>query len=541
MHIKRSRVSTKAGKKEYLSLVESYREQGKKKHRVIATLGRADTLDEERIQKMVYGLSRLTKNLKIMKHKTGDPDVQIHESKNLGVPLVIEYFWKELGMPGLFKKIQAKYPKICFDIELICKFGVLHRLVKPGSERSMIDWKQDVYLPGIEKIELQHLYRGLKIISDHQSEIEDHLFAKAKDLFGLDCSLVFFDTTSTYFEGDALDNEALKQYGHSKDHRPDRKQIKVGMVMSRDGIPIHLPFFAGNESDTAVVPEVLKTLRERMKIGNVVFVGDSGMMSKENVKEIQESQMQYILGARLRNSKVIKEKILSDIDDLKNPEKRSSYEVKQNLFVLEKTAEGKRYILCYNPEEAKRDKAVREEILQRLQSEINTSPKKYMRHKLYKRFLNITEVKATLDMQKVKEEEQYDGVFVIETDTDFSPEEVALRYKDLLLVERSFRYLKSTLDVRPIYHKTSENIQGHIFVSFLALHFFCLMLKKLEQSGKPIPCEEEQIIASLSRIMAHRTTIHGETFFLRSELNPVNSALLASLSIQIPSQVLKKW
>ena len=156
-----------------------------------------------------------------------------------------------------------KHKKLQFDLELVFKVSVIYRLIKPGSERKMLDWFPDVYLPGTEKLQLQHLYRGLAIIAEHQTEIEDHLLEKSRTLFGIDCSLVFFDTTTTYFEGDMLDNEALKQYGKSKDHRPDRRQVKVGMVMSRDGIPIHCPFFAGNESDFSSVPTVISNLKKK--------------------------------------------------------------------------------------------------------------------------------------------------------------------------------------------------------------------------------------------------------------------------------------
>jgi transposase len=546
MHIKKSKVSTKAGTKEYLSLVESYRINGKKKNKTIMSLGRADTVDEKYVQKIIFGLSRLTKQLSIIDSQaseSSDPHIKIYESMNLGTTLVIDYLWKELGLSDLFRKIKKKYKKLQFDLELVFKATVIYRLVKPGSERKMLDWFYDVYLPGTEKLQLQHLYRGLAIIAEHQMEIEDHLLEKSQTLFGIDCSLVFFDTTSTYFEGDMLDDKALKQYGRSKDHRPDRRQVKVGMVMSRDGIPIHCPFFAGNESDFTSAQKVIRILAKKERIGEMIFVGDSGMTSQKNIDELKEQNIRYILGSRMRNTKVVKEEVLTleDVSILKDNSKNQPFGVKKNLFVAEKTINKKRYIICYNPDEAKKDQLVREAIIVKLKSELSSSPKKYIKHRLHKRFLKITAAKTEINQEKIMEEAKYDGLFVIETDTNLSASEVALRYKDLLLVERGFRCLKSTLEMRPIYHKCSENIQGHIFVSYMALYFFCLIIKKLEQSEEGMQCEEGQVLESLARIKAHRTEIHGNRLILRSELNSLNKWILRSLGVKIPTQVLKKW
>jgi transposase len=552
MYIKRSKIRTKSGLKEYLALAESYREGGKVKQKTVLSLGCADDLDEKEIGKMILGLGKLTESIQILEGKKegdgtegGDPDIRIYESRNYGVPLVIDFFWKKLQMRELTEKVRKRHPQLGFDFDLTFRAAVIHRLIAPGSERSMLEWFRDVYLPGTEKIGLQHLYRSVTLVNKYQSEIESHLFDLSRTLFGIDCSLVFYDTTTTYFEGDGIDNEALKQYGHSKDHRPDRKQVKVGIVMSRDGIPVCPQIFSGDESDVKTVPTVLKKLddlRKQQDIGELVFVGDSGMMSSGNRKELEEKKMKYILGARMRNTKSIREEVLDirHVSALKDKEKNLPFRIKKNLFAMEKKIGEDRYIICYNPEEAKKGKALREDILAKLESEIKSSPKKYMKHRLYKRFLRITEVKTEIDATKIEEEEKYDGIFVIETNTSLSAEEVAIRYKDLLLVEQAFRCLKSTLDVRPVYHQTSENIQGHIFISYLSLYFFCLILRELEKDEKELPCEEKQIIRSLSRLLAHDTENCGQKFVIRSEIDAVNRNILASLGIKTPQRVLKR-
>ncbi len=544
MYIKRSKIRTKSGIKEYLALARSYRQGGKVKQKTILSLGCADDLDETEIQKIIFGLSKLTENIRVLKGKEcDDPDIRIYESKNLGIPIIIEYFWNKLSMGELIARIKKKHPQLKFDFELSFKSAVMYRLVSPGSERSMVNWFKDVYLPGAEDLELHHLYRSVALIHKYQSEIESHLFKQSRTLFGIDCSLVFYDTTTTYFEGDGVDNEALKQYGHSKDHRPDRKQVKVGIVMSRDGIPICPQIFAGDESDVTTVPTILKKLdilRKEQDIGDLVFVGDSGMMSKENRKEIEKKNMQYILGARMRNTNTIRNQVIPEGEKLKDETQNKKYQIKPKLFATEIVIDGNRYIICYNPAEAKKDKLTREKVIAKLKEGITVSPKKYLKHRLQKRFLKITDAKVEIDEEKVRQEEQYDGIFIIETNTDIAVAEVALRYKDLLLVEHAFRCLKSSLDVRPIYHQCSENIQGHIFISYLSLYFFCLLLRELEKDEKELPCEEGQIINSLSRIYAHNIETHGQKFIFRSEIDTTNRKILASIGIKTPQRVLKK-
>jgi transposase len=545
MYIKRSKIKTKTGnEKEYLSLTESYRENGKIKQRTILQLGCANNLKQKEIEKMIYGLSKLTEHLRIIDNREiNDPDIQIHKSKNFGIPLVINHFWKELQMDKISQNIQKQHPQLEFDFETTFKSAIIQRLIQPGSERAMLDWFKDVYLPGTEKFDLQHLYRSVTLVSKHQTEIEEHLFDAFRTLFGIDCSIVFYDTTSTYFEGDGIDKEALKQYGHSKDHRPDRKQIKVGIVMSRDGIPICPQIFAGNESDVATIPQVLEKLENLKKdhtLTELIFVGDSGMISKENKKSLEEKKMKYILGARMRNSNKIRDYVISEGIKLKDKKQQEKFKIKDNLFATEVFIEGIRYILCYNPSEAKKDKISRENVITKLREDIASSPKKYLKNKLQKRFLKITNTCAEIDEEKMKEEEKYDGMFVIETNTDVSAEEVTLRYKDLILVEHAFRCLKSTIDVRPIYHRTSENIQGHIFISYLSLCFFCLLIRELEKNQQELPCEEHHIIPSLSRILAHNVTLFGKKFVLLSEIDGINRKLLASLGIKRPQRVIKQ-
>ena len=546
MHIKKSTVKTKTGKKEYLNIVKSYRDKGKGKikHKTILSLGRADKINDREIQEIIFGLSKLTENLQIMSGEVKDPDVQIHKTKNLGIPLVIDHFWKKLNMSILLESIQKKYPKLEFDLELVFRSAIIYRLIKPGSERAMIDWFADIDIQGVEKLKIHHLYRGLMIISEHREEIENHLIENQKTLFGIDLSLVFFDTTTTYFEGDSIDNEAIKQYGHSKDHRPDRKQIKIGMVMSRDGLPIHLPIFAGDESDVSTIPNIIDNLKNKklndININKLIFVGDSGMTSKKNIEELENNNMGYILGSKMRNTKAIKEEIIISpyIDLLKDNKNNHIYKIKKNLFAIEKTINQKKYVICFNPEEAKKDKAVRGKIITELELSSNQSIKKYIKHKLKKRFISSDKSKITINRKKIKQEEKFDGLFVIETNTDLSKEEVVMRYKDLILVENAFRHLKSTLSIRPVYHKTTENIEGHVFISFMSLVFFCLILKKLQKKGS-LPCEQNQIINSLSRITSHETVICNKKFILRSEINTTNRQILSSLGIKTPNQVIK--
>ncbi|MCP4895528.1 MAG: IS1634 family transposase, partial [bacterium] len=303
------------------------------------------------------------------------------------------------------------------------------------------------------------------------------LFAQRRDLFS-ELELVFFDTTSIYFEGEG--GAQLGQYGHSKDHRPDRKQMVVGVVLDNQGRPICCELWPGNVTDVKTLVPVVDRLKKRFQIGSICIVADRGMISKDTIEQLQAKQrkVRFILGARLRNVKEIRDEVLSRggrYHEVHGP--REASKDPSPLKVKEVYVGDHRYIVCHNEEQAVKDRHDRKAILAKLEEQLKQGPKSLVGNKGYRKYLRQAKKDVfVIDQQKVKSESRFDGKWVLRTDTNLSSTDVALKYKDLLLVESIFRSMKSILETRPIYHKCDDTIRGHVFCSFLAL----LLIKELE-------------------------------------------------------------
>lgn len=379
----------------------------------------------------------------------------------------------------------------------------------------------------VEDLDLQHFYRtmgwlGEALPADEQPAdsalgprvrkdlIEEVLFERRRDLFsGL--RLVFLDTTSLYFEGNG--GETLGQRGYSKDHRPDLKQMIVAVVLDDAGRPICCELLPGNTAD---IKTVVDRLRERFQIRHVCLVADRGMISAATIKELGERNVRFILGARLRNVNEIRRDVLSRggrYREVNGPRLHSKspppLKVKQ-VFV-----EQRRYIVCHNEEQARKDRADREAILTKLREQLKQGDKSLVGNKGFRRYLSAPAGRAfRIDERKVKSEARFDGKWVLRTDTDLSPEEVALRYKDLLMVEAAFRSMKSVLQTRPIFHKCDDTIRGHVFCSFLALVLFKELQDRMESRGWPV--EWQRLRDDLDELQEMTLKLSGKTFVVRT-------------------------
>ena len=273
--------------------------------------------------------------------------------------------------------------------------------------------------------------------------IEEALFARRRDLF-TQLQLVFFDTTSIYFEGQG--GETIGQRGHSKDHRPDLKQMIVGAVLDGQGRPICCELWPGNTADVTTLIPVVDRLRSRFGVTKVCIVADRGMISKETIEELEKEERgwQYILGARMRSQNEVKDEVLARAGRYRvvHPERQTS-EDPAPLKVKEVRVEGRRYIVCLNEDEARKDAADREAIVASLQEKLRSGEKSLVGNKGYRRYLSPTgSDHFQIDEAKIKEEARYDGKWVLRTNTDLDTAEVALQFKRLWMVEAWFRRLR---------------------------------------------------------------------------------------------------
>jgi transposase len=417
-----------------------------------------------------------------------------------------------------------------------------------GSDRFCEKWKRDYLIPGTEGLELHHLYRAMSFLGeelpDHkQTEglaprrnkdlVEEMLFFNNRDLFS-NLDLVFFDTTSIYFEGKGGDYFGRR--GFSKDHRPDLHQMVVGAVLDDDGRPICCEMWPGNTTDvTTLMPEI-KRLQSRFGIKNFCIVADRGMISADTLVKLDEAEMPYILGTRMRRVKKINTEILTRAGRYTEVYPENADRSKPApLKVKEVIHEGTRYIVCLNERQARKDAADREAIIESLKQQLKKGPKALVGNKGFRRYLKVAKDSARIDPARIKSEARFDGKWVLTTSTDLPADQVALKYKELWRVDRVFKDVKSLLETRPVYHQKDENIAGHVFCSFLAL----VLRKELDQrlADNEHRFEWSDIKQDLRALKQVEIEESGKRFAIRSECKGVCGKVFQSVRVALPPTI----
>jgi transposase len=542
----------KSGPRTYLQIVESVREGTRVRQRVLATLGRLEALEESgQLARLLESGARFTEKVAVLSaHKSGET-VSVSTTR-IGPDLLFDRLWKELGIGDvLLSALEGR--RFEFPVERAVYLTVLHRLFVGGSDRDADFWRRDYRIPGTEELDLHHLYRAMAWLGEelpHTEQagatgfsprcvkdlVEEKLFARRRDLF-TKLSLVFFDTTSIYFEGEGGDE--LGQYGKSKDHRPDRKQLVAGAVLDREGKPICSEIWPGNTTDVTTLLPVVDRLSSRFGIGSMTVVADRGMISKKTMKELEDRKMKYILGARMRSVSEVKEEVLSRPGAyrmVRGP--RETAKDPSPLKVKEVTVGDCRYVVCLNMEQAIEDAEKRKKILAGLKKALKGGDKGLVGNKGYRMYLKSAGG-FEIDEAKVKEDARYDGKWVLRTNhtkEELPAEEVALRYKDLWIVEDAFRSLKSILSTRPVWHKCDETIRGHVFASFLSLVLLKELLGRMKEVGHP--AEWKRLKRDLDSLEETEvTTKTGQHFLLRSDVQGDCGKALQAAGVAIPPRV----
>ena len=533
------------GSYRYLQIVHSVREGKKVRQQVIATLGRLDLLEAsgqlERL--MRSGLRHCESFAVIDAHAAGE--IEPVAIRRIGPDLVFARLWKESGIADVLRSI-LKERHYEFDVERAIYLTVLHRLFASGSDRAAERWREDYLIPGTEGLELHHLYRAMAFLGEAIEElekptgavrctkdlVEEALFERRRDLF-TEVELVFFDTTSLYFEGQGGE---IGQRGHNKDHRPDLKQMVVGMVVDVEGCPICCEMWPGNTADVTTLVPVVKRLRERFRLREITVVGDRGMVSQKTLEALEGSDppVGYIIGVRMRRQKEVNLSVLGSRKQWQEsvPE-RTNAKDPAPLKIKEVWVENRRYVLCLNEEERRKDAHDREAIVAHLKEQLRQGDKSLVGNKGYRRYLKVQgDHHFAIDEKQIKTEARYDGLWVLRTNTLYNAEAVAHVYKALWTVEDIIRTTKSIMDTRPIYHRCNETIRGHVFCSFLAL----LLKTELERRMKfaDLKCEWAQVIRGLAALQQVEVTFQDKCFVLRSQLTSEASAALRATGVAAP-------
>ncbi len=537
----------KSGRNEYLQLVENRREGKKISQRVVATIGRMDELQAGgSIETIIRSLSRFSEKIMLILSARDNPDVRA-TAKKIGPAIIFERLWQELGLGKIIRNL-LKDRKFEFEVERAIFLTVLHRLFVSGSDRYCDKWRRDYRVDGVESLCLHHLYRAMAFLGEDteaqkdrtqfsprctKDVIEEDLFLARQDLFsGLDC--VFFDTTSIYFEGEG--GETIGELGHSKDHRPDLHQMVVGVILGNHGQPVCCEMWPGNTTDVTTLVPVINRLQSRFAIGRVCVVSDRGMISAETMAYLEEEKISYILGARMRRSKEVKEEVLSRAGRYRevHPEGVSTKDPSP-LKVKEVIVDGNRYLVCLNEKQARKDAADRQAILDSLQEKLKSNPKSLVGNKGYRKYLKLEKDTVSVNQAKIEEEARYDGKWVLNTNTTLTPEQAALKYKELWQVEQVFRDMKSVLDTRPIFHQRDETIRGHVFCSFLALVLRKALDSHLERAGHCL--EWADIKQDLEALQEVTITEQSKTLAIRTECVGTCGKIFQAVGVAIPATI----
>ena len=546
----------------YLALAQNERdpETGVPRARIIHRFGRADQVDREALARLVRSISRFLDPSEAVA-ATASGEVRIIESRTMGSAWLADRLWERLEIGKTIINSAAGRRFEAERVERAIFAMVANRLsVKPLSKLAGCEWVAErAFIEGLAAVSDDECYRAMDFLHAALPELQERVFFTVASLLDLEVDLLFFDTTSTYWETDRLpeelqdddeqpaadddddDESAPRELGrrryskNSKDHRPDLPQVVVGMAVTRKGIPVRVWTFPGNASDQVIIRKVKDDLRG-WNLSRVIWVLDRGFTSERNRRYLQRGGGHYIVGEKLRSDSKEAGAALS---------RQGRYHTVQgNLRVkqvrIDEGTNRDRFVICHNPERAERDRTVREQILDRLREEIHhadgLAPSK--RSELYgalatkpayKRFLRKTKTgKLRIDRAAVTRETKLDGKFLLRTsDESLTPADLAEGYKALYEAERGWRDLKHTIDMRPAYHRREDRIEAHVQLCWLAL----LLLRVAEtETGETW----RNLRHELDRMHLVTLATNEGTVSQRTELTPGHRRILGALELPEP-------
>jgi len=557
MYLRTTRRKNKDGSTvEYYQLAHNERHPDTRKPvaRIIHSFGRADELDRNQLVRLCNSIARVC-GLKVIDPINDTEDTQPKElldfsndlklirTLSLGCVLVIEALWQRLGIGKELRDIcKAKKTKAPYERALLAM--VANRLCEPESKLGVWDrWLSKVYLPSCDSIKLEQMYEAMDLLYEHRRQIEKNIFFHTADLFNLKVDLIFYDTTTASFSIDYEDEDfdepsgGLRKFGKSKENTWS-PQVVVALAVTREGLPVRCWVFPGNTADATTVEKVRSDLRG-WSLGRALFVADAGINSADNRQELGRACGKYLLACRMANVAEIKRDVLS---------KKGRYTViKDNLQAKEVViGDGemrKRYILCFNPKEAERQRKHRAKVVEILENQLARHPNKkataqwaidLLASQRYKRYLTISKSNnIRIDRAKVREAQKYDGKWVLETNDDtISMEDAASGYKGLMVIERCFRSLKRTqIKMSPMFHWVARRIETHVRICVLAL-----LIERVAE----IACQQPwpRIRRQLQTLQVTEFFSLKHRFFRRNELTPEVCQMLKTLGITAPKNIL---
>jgi len=549
----------------YLALAHNERDlvTGMPKARVIHNFGRADMVDRAGLARLVKSISRFLDPGEAVAATAGAGEVRVLDSRPMGTAWVADRLWERLGIAQQIIAVaeRRKGPGRRVDpavVERVIFAMVANRLSpRPLSKLAGCSWVANrVFIPGLVEVSDDACYRAMDFFLTALGELQETVFFSVANLLNLEVDILFFDTSSTYWETETADDALLEEdgtdgegsdeagravegawrtYGASKDHRPDLPQIVIGMAVTREGIPVRVWTFPGATSDQVLIRTVKDDLSQ-WNLNRVILALDRGFTSAENRRYLQRGGGHYIVGEKLRGESKEAAAALSRAGRYRA--------VAGNLRVKEVRVDDgtarDRFVICHNPDAATRDAAVREQIIARLQHKIDGSDTltatkraelagRLKTKPAFARFLRTTPGGLLrIDRAKVRAEANFDGKFLLRTsDETLSAADIAQGYKGLYEAERGWRDLKSTLDLRPVYHHREDRIRAHVQLQWLALLLLRVAESTVGDTWRNIRDELERLhLVTLATTEGHVAQ--------RSELTPGQRSILTALDLPEP-------
>ncbi|MGH2989195.1 MAG: IS1634 family transposase [Solirubrobacterales bacterium] len=555
MYLRATVKRTKRGESvRYLQLAHNERnERGVPVARVIHNFGREDQLDREALVRLVRSIQRFLGGEETLRAQAPE-GFRFISAPEAGGPHVLDRLWAQLGIGKAIARVAGR-GRGRSGVERAIFAMVCQRCLEPASKLEATRWLgRDVVLPGIGSVSDDELYRAMDFLLACSERVQESVFFSVATLLNLEVDVIFFDTTSTYFEVDVEEDggdeesdgeRPLRRLGHSKDHRPDLPQVVIGLAVTREGIPVRVWVWPGNRNDQTLVEQVKHDLAG-WRLGRAIYVVDSGFSGRDNLRALRSGGGHYIAGVKLRSGMPETEQALS---------RQGRYRsVRDNLRVKEvRVGEGDaalRYVVCHNPAEAERDRARRQQRIERIEAQLARLAEQRQRaktksereahlrgecalrdHPTLSRYLRQTPTgRLVLDRAKIVAEERLDGKYLLTTsDASLSAEDIALGYKQLQEAERSFRELKGTLLLRPVFHRKDDRIRAHVLICFLALVLVRLAETRTDETWRTIRAELGQIR------QGHFRSSDGD-FTQTSELTASQRALHAALGVPEPAR-----
>lgn len=513
----------------YLRIVENIRRKDKVVQRVIANLGDLNLIDKDNLYNLCLSLSKYAG-----RKLPSQEELESISALHYGEVITVRAIWDSLNLTAILRDSLCLRRKMNFDYPLSVFIMLLNRLIAPRSKLALTRWQERIYIESQSKPRYQHYLRALDYLANSKEEIEKSIFISLTDLFNLKLNLIFYDLTSTYFEGQSC---TLAEFGYSRDRRPDKKQILLGLLVTDEGIPIAHQIYNGNISDKTTLKDSIDKLRKSFQIKRCIFVGDRGLVSEDNLAYLTQEGYPFIVALRRRN--------LKEVEDLLKSAPSNFKIISDTLHLKEVRIKDIRYLICKNPQKAEDDKIFRDNLIKGITASLNRLSRtaqsnlrrasEILTQKKAKRYFRIGIDKKgdffwQLNESAINYEKGLDGVYILKSNVlDIEAYEVVNAYKNLCQVEDAFREIKDFLKLRPIYHYSAGRVRGHVMVCVLAYLIEKILEKSLKETT--LKLSPRKAIAHLDTLRVVENRLNGRRLLCVTTPSKEHRQILKSVGI----------